>query len=250
MWNAAERLYRFIHTVNFKSDILSNTEKLTRLGIEEELKSRIEQRITVWHGENIEHIFMETFLKIHGERFKKIHEKLHIIKDDMQGIKTPFTAFPRIAAALASSIGSSGTGILGSLVVSWFLGSTYVAVGVAAVGIVGGLLVAGLGALNLQDDFDTIRARAYTAIMDTLSKENIQKEMHASYENDIKTVIQTFMEGEMKKEIHNLNKNIDTMLRHLDDYRKEEVALRSLRTKISDYIKELNVVARMKIRSI
>ena len=130
------------------------------------------------------------------------------------------------------------------------LGSPYAAVGVAAVGIVGGLLVAGLGALNLQDDFDTIRARAYTAIMDTLSKENIQKEMRASYENDIKTVIQTFMEGELKKEIHNLNKNIDTMLRHLDDYSKEEVALRSLRSKISDYIKELNVVARMKIRSI
>ena len=236
--------------MNFKRDILSNTEKLTRLGIEEELKSRIEQRITVWHGENIEHIFMETFLKIHGERFKKIHEKLHIIKDDMQGIKTPFTAFPRIAAALASSIGSSGTGILGSLVVSWFLGSTYVAVGVAAVGIVGGLLVAGLGALNLQDDFDTIRARAYTAIVDTLSKENIQKEMRASYEKDIKTVIQTFMEGELQKEINNLNKNIETMLRHLDDYRNDEVELRNLRSKISLYIEKLNVVARMKIQSI
>ena len=96
MWNAAERLYRFIHTVNFKSDILSNTEKLTRLGIEEELKLRIEQKINVWHGENIEHILLETFLNIHGERFKKIHEKLHIIKDDMRGIKTPFTAYPRI----------------------------------------------------------------------------------------------------------------------------------------------------------
>ena len=218
--------------------------------MEEDLKSRIEQKINVWHGENIEHIFLETFLNIHGERFKKIHEKLHVIKDDMQGKNTPFTAYPRITAALASSIGSSGTGLLGSLVVSRFLGSPYVAVGVAAVGIVGGLLPAGLFALNIQDDFDTIRARAYTAIMDTLSKENIRKEMRASYENDIKTVIQTFMEGELKKEINNLNKNIDTMLRHLDDYSKEEVALRSLRSKISDYIKELNVVARMKIRSI
>ena len=77
--------------------------------------------INVWHGENIEHIFFETFLNVHGERFKKIHEKLHIIKDDMQGIKTPFTAYPRIAAALASSIGSSGTGLLGALLFHGFL---------------------------------------------------------------------------------------------------------------------------------
>ena len=250
MWNAADRLYRFIHTGSFKKGILANTEKLTRIGIEMELKSRIEQKITVWHDENIEHIFLETFFNIHGERLKKILEKLHVIKDDMQGIKNPFTAYQRITAALASSISSSGTGILGSLVVSRFLGSPYAAVGVAGVGIVGGLLVAGLGALNLQDDFDTIRANAYTAIMDTLSKENIQKEMRASYENDIKTVIQTFMEGELQKEINNLNKNIDTMLRHLDDYRNDEVALRNLRSKISLYIEKLNVVARMKIQSI
>ena len=40
------------------------------------------------------------------------------------------------------------------------------------------------------------------------------------------------------------------MLRQLDDYGREEAALRSLRTKIYHYIEELNAVARMKIRSI
>lgn len=236
--------------MDFKKEILSNTEKFTRIGIEDELKKRVEQKISVWHTENIEHIFLETFLKIHGERFKKIHEKLHIIKDDMQGIKTPFKAYPRIVAALASSIGSSGTGLLGSLVVSRFLGSPYVAAGFATVGILGGILVAGLVALNLQDDFDTIREKAYTAILDTLSMENIQKEMLASYEKDIKTVIQTFMEGELQKEINNLNKNVVTMLRHLDDYKKNEVALMSLRSKIAHYFEKLNGVERMKIRTI
>ena len=204
-----------------------------------ELMSRIKQKITVWHDENIEHIFLETFLNIHGERLKKILEKLHVIKDDMQGIKTPFTAYQRITAALASSISSSGTGLLGSLVVSRFLGSSYA-----------GILFAGLVTFNLQDDFDTIRAKAYTEIMDTLSKENIQKEMLASCENEIKKIIKTFMEEELQKEINYLNKNIDTMLRHLDDYSKEEVALRSLKSEIYHYIKELNEVARMNIRSI
>ncbi|XP_078328855.1 uncharacterized protein LOC144623867 isoform X3 [Crassostrea virginica] len=249
LWTAADRLYRFIHTDHFKREILFNTEKITRFGIEKELKSRTEEKITTWHREHIVNIFLETFLEIHGERFKKIHEKLHVIKNDMQGIKTPFTAYPRIAAALASSIGSSGTGLLGSLVVSRFLGNPYVAVGVAAVGIVGGLMVAGLVALDIQDDFDTIRAKAYKAITDTLSKEKIQDGIRESYENDIKTVIEAFMDGELQNEIDNLNKNIDTMLRHLCDYSKEEVALRSLRTKISHFIEKLTAAARMKIRS-
>ena len=111
-------------------------------------------------------------------------------------------------------------------------------------------MVAGLGALNLQDDFDTIRARVNTAIMDTLSKENIQKGMRESYENEIKKGLKTFIEGELQKEINHLNKNIYTMLSHLDDYKKEEAALRFLRSKIFYYIEKLNVVQQMKFRSI
>ena len=54
----------------------------------------------------------------------------------------------------------------------------------------------------------------------------------------------------MYGEIDNLNENIDTVLRQLHDYSKEEAALRSLRTKVAHYIKQLNAVVRMKIRSI
>ena len=216
------------------------------MGIAKELRSRIEKKITVWVCENIEHIFLETFSKIHGEWFKKIHEKLHVIKEDMQGIKTPFTAYPRIAAALVSSIRSSGMSLLDSVFVSRFLGSPYMAVRDSIMWIRGGALVEGLVALNLHDDFDTIPEKAYAAIIDPFSMEDL----FAYYENDIKTVINTFVEGELQKEINNLNKNIDTMLRHLDDYKKDEVALMSLRSKISHYIEKLNVVARMKIKSI
>lgn len=246
---AAERLYSFVHTEQFKREILIDTEKFTRFGIEQELKLRVEKKITCWHRENIVNIFLETFLELHGERFKKIHERLHIIKDDMQGIKTPFTAYSRIATVLASSIGSSGTGLLGSLVVSRFVGSPYVAVGVATVGILGGMLAAGL-ALDVQDNFDTIRENAFKGIQDTFSKANMWEGMRESYENVFKTNSKTFMYGELQKEICNLNENIKTMLNHLDDYRKQEAALRILSSKISHYVEELNVVARMKIRSI
>lgn len=249
MWTAADRLYKFMHTEQFKREILLDTDEINRLRIGNELKSRIEEKITIWHRENIEKIFMETFFDIHGERFQKIHEKLHVIKNNMQGIKTPFTDYPRIAAALASSICSSGTGLLGSLVVSNYLGSryTYVAVGVAAAGIAYGLLFAGLVAFDVPDNFDTIRNRAFKRITNTLSKEEIRKRMRAIYENDIKTIIKTFMDGEIKEEIHNLKENIETMLNHLDDYRKEAAVLLSLQNDISDLMKTLSCVASMEI---
>lgn len=50
------------------------------------------------------------------------------------------------------------------------------------------------------------------------------------------------MNGELQKEICNLNKNIDTMLNHLDEHRKEEAALRYLSSKIAHYVEELSVV--------
>ena len=246
---AAERLYTFVHTEQFKREIFFDTEKISRFGIEQELKLRVEKKITSWHRENIVNIFLETLLEIHGERFQQIHERLHVIKDDMQGIKTPFTAYPRITAALTSSIGSSGTGLLGGLVVSRYLGSPYAAVGVATVGILGGMLAAGL-ALNVNDNFDTIRENAFKRITDTFSKAKMWEGMRKSYENVFKTITKTFMDGELQKEICNLNENIDTMLNHLDDYRKEEAALRVLSSKISHYVEELSVVFRMKIRSI
>ena len=114
MSTAAEQLYKFVHTEQFKRDILFDTDKITRRKIRKELESRIEEKVKIWHRDNIENIFLKTFLDIHGERFKKIHEKLHAIKDDMQGIKTSFTDYPKIAAVLASSISLSGTGLLSS----------------------------------------------------------------------------------------------------------------------------------------
>ena len=249
MRTAAERLYAFVHTVQFKREIFFDTEKITRIGIEQELKLRVEKKITCWHRENIVDIFLETFLKIHGERFKKIHERLHVIKDDMQGIKIPFTANPRIAAVLASSIGSSGTRLLGSLVVSLFPKNPYAPVGVATVGILGGMLAERL-ALDVHADFDTIRENAFKCITDTFSGEKMWEGMRTSYEHVFKTITSTFIDEELQKEICRVNKNIDTMLDLLDDCKKEEAVLRFLSSKISRYVEELNVVFRMKIRSI
>lgn len=249
MWTATERLYAFLHTEQFKREVFNDTDKITRLGIEKELTSRIMKIVTIWHRSNIEKIFLETFSERHGERLRKIHENLHLIKDGMQGINTPFTAYPRIAAALGSSIGSSGIGIIGSLAISGLLLSPYLAVGVAAAGIVHGVLSAGLVAFDLPDNFNTIRNRTFKKIIDNFSKENILKEMRAGYEYQFKTIINKFIKEELQDEMDNLNKNVEIMLKHLDDYRKQKAVLLSLESEISHLMTTLRVVAEREIRS-
>ena len=80
----------------------------------------------------------------------------------MQG-KTPFTAYPRLTAALTSSIGSSCTGRLGSLVVSRFLGSPYAAVGIVDVGSVGGMLAKGC-ALDAHYNYRILSAKIHLKV--------------------------------------------------------------------------------------
>lgn len=249
MWTATERLYAYVHTEQFKRDVLHDTDKITRFGIGKVLTSRIENQVTSWHRQNIKNIFLETFLERHGERFRKIHEKLHIIKNGMQGIKTPFTDYPRIATALVSSIGSSGIGIIGGLAISGLLLSPYLAVGVAAAGIAHGALSASLVLFDIPDDFDIIRDRTFTKIIHNLSRERIKKEMRSGYENEFKTIINAFIEEEIQVQIDNLNRNVDIMLKNLDDYRKQKAVLLSLESEVHLLWETVLAVADRKIRS-
>ena len=210
-----------------------NTEKETRIGIENELKAHIENAIQVWQQNNIETILFETVIKMLGEKFEDI-------RNEMRGIKTKYTGFPRMAAALISTIGSSGTGLVGSLIVSRLLGNNAVAAVVAALGIGSGLLVSGLLAFEILDDFTTIRENSFKAIISTLSKENLNGKIREIYTEKIKDIINTFMEDELKKEIMNLNKSIGDMLNELDTYTENEGTLRLLDSKIDSFFDKLN----------
>ena len=224
-----------------------DTDKKTRIGIDNELKARIENAVQVWQQNNIESILYETVIKMLGEKFEAIHGKLEDIRNEMTGIKTNYTGFPRIAAALVSTIGSSGTGLVGSLIVSRLLGNNAVAAVVAALGIGSGLLVSGLVAFEILDDFTTIREQSFKAILSTFSKENLSGKIREIYAEKIKDIINTFMEDELKKEITNLNKSIDDMLNELDAYIENEGTLRLLDSKISSYFDNLNHLAKLKV---
>ena len=93
---------------------------------------------------------------------------------------------------------------------------------VAAVGIGSGLLMSGLVAFEILEDFKNIREKSFKAILATLSKENVSRKIPEIYTEKIKDIINTFMEDELKKEITNLNKSIDDMLNELEAYIKNE----------------------------
>ena len=229
--------------------MLHDTNKLTRIGIDNELKARIENAVQVWQQTRIETIFFETVKKMLGEKFEAIHEKLENKRNEMRGIKTNYTGFPRMAAALVSTIGSSGTGLVGSLIVSRLVGNNAAAAVVAALGIGSEkleLLMSGLVAFDILDDFKTIREQSFKAILSTLSKENLSRKIREIYTETIKDIIKTFMEDELNKEITYLNKSID-MLNELNDYIKNEGTLRLLHSKINCYFEKLNYLANLKV---
>lgn len=244
---ATDELCQFLNTPSFKTEIFVNTDKKTRIGIDDELKARIEKEVQVWQQNNIESILFETVIKMLGEKFEAIHGKLEDIRNEMTGIKTNYTGFPRIAAALVSTIGSSGTGLVGSLIVSRLVENQAVAAVVAAVGIGSGLLMSGLVAFEILEDFKNIREKSFEAIIATLSKENLSGKMREIYTEKIKDIINTFMEDELKKEITNLNKSIGDMLNELDTYMKNEGTLRLLDSKINSYLEKLNYLANLKV---
>ena len=243
---ATDELCQFLNTPSFKTEIFVNTDKKTRIGIDDELKARIEKEVQVWQQNNIESILFETVIKMLGEKFEAINKKLEDIRNEMTGIKTNYSGFPRIVSALVSTIGSSGPGLVGGLIISRLGGNNALSSVVAALGIGTGFLE-GLLAFDILKNVKTIREQSFEAILATLSKENVSRKIREIYTEKIKDIINTFMEDELKKEITTLNRSIDDMLNELDTYTENEGTLRLLDSKINSYFGELNYLANLKV---
>lgn len=245
---ATDELYQFLNTPAFKDNMFLNTQKMTRFGIPDALKSRIEDAVKTWQQTHIEKILFETVLRILGEKFQAIHAKLDDIKNEMRGIETKYSALPKIARALVSSVNVSGPGLIGSLMVSHFLGNQGVSKIVAALSIGGGIVLTGVVAFDVLDNYDTIRGMSFETLLNTLSKEKLEKNIRGIYKEKIKNIIKTFLEDELKKEITNLNKSIDTMQNELDIYTQDINTLSSLYCEILRFAEKLNCIASLEIK--
>lgn len=180
------------------------------------------------------------------EKFEKIHKTLHLIKDNLKGFKTPFDVDNKIRRALALCYIPSGA----SVVLSFVIARTPAALGtVATVGILTGLVtcMVGLEALELVDDFDTVCRNAFNARVKVFTVDEIKRNLRKAYYERIKEIIETFLKGDLKREIERINDNISRIRDAKDLFKLKEKTLSSLQWTVNKNIERLQQIERIDI---
>lgn len=217
-----------------------NTEKFTRFGIADELKNRIVNAVIFWQKKHIKQLLKQTVKKHLDQTYQRIQEELHEIKQEMMG--KGFSVTPRTFGAIASSFGTGTTAIaaFGVLI------STHVvfAVVVLSVGLAGALVFGALIVTQVTKNFETIREDAFNAIIDPLSKEELERKMREYYEEKLTTEIQAVIEV-LKKEIDHFKTSLNNMQHELDHYRNKTDELCSISREIYHFREKIASVERL-----
>lgn len=242
---AAKQLHDYIHCPIFKATILKDRDKIPRLAIAKELDTRIEVETMNWQNKRIENIFYESIMKRLTQNFQNIHQKLHSIKDEMRGIKTPYDGNKYTSVIVSCA---SGTAILGGVVMTRMTSDHKVLLGVAAAaGVVGGLFVSAMSTLEVLDDSQTVCINAYEARMKAFTKEKIRVDLKEIYAKSIQKIIEEFLEGDLKDEIHQIKLNITTMQGKLDFYKSEKENIASLQSTVNEALRSLHELERLEV---
>lgn len=181
------------------------------------------------------------------EKFEKIHRTLHIIKDNLKGFKTPFNVDNKISRALALGVIPGGAGFVASVVLNRIATMPALTVTVATVGVLAGLVMASLKTLEVVDDFDTVCKNAFMARVAVFTVDEIKRNLRKAYFDRIKNLIETFFEGDLKREIERINDNISNMRDEKDLFKLEEETLSSLQSTVIQKIERLQQIERIDI---
>lgn len=219
--------------------VLENTSDLTRFSIAKELNYRIEVETTAWQERHIDDIFQETIMGDLIEKYENLQKSLHSIKENLKGFKTPFDVDNKVISVIASGVLSSGAGLLGSFLVKRVVSDPAVLFGIASAGIVGGLVISGLVAFDVVDDFDTVRQNAFKARINAFTKEKLKGSMRKRYVGVCQKIIKAFLEGELEKEIIKIKENISTLRKDHNTFKSEKETLSLLRSTVTEKIKHL-----------
>lgn len=236
---ASDQLHEYLNHPHFKVAVLENTSDLTRFSIAKELNYRIEVETTAWQERHIDDIFQETIMGDLIEKYENLQKSLHSIKENLKGFKTPFDVDNKVISVIASGVLSSGAGLLGSFLVKRVVSDPAVLFGIASAGIVGGLVISGLVAFDVVDDFDTVRQNAFKARINAFTKEKLKGSMRKRYVGVCQKIIKAFLEGELEKEIIKIKENISTLRKDHDTFKSEKETLSLLRSTVTEKIKHL-----------
>lgn len=243
---AAKQLHDYIHCPIFKATILKDGDKIPRLSIAKELDSRIVAETMKWQKKCIENIFYESIMKRLAQHFQNIHQKLHSIKDEMRGIKTPYDGNNKTASVFLSC--ASGTAIVGGVVMTRMTSDHKVLLSVAAAaGVVGGLFVSAMSTFEVLDDSQTVCINAYEARMKAFTEEKIRVDLKEIYAKSIQKIIEEFLEGDLKDEIHQIKLNITTMQGKRDFYKGEKENMASMQSTVNEALRSLHELERLEV---
>lgn len=181
------------------------------------------------------------------EKFGKIHRTLHLIKDNLKGFKTPFDVDNKISRAITSGVIPSGAGFVASGFLYRIATMPAVSATVATVGVLTRLFMAGLEKLEVVDDFDTVCIKAFKARVKVFTVDEIKRNLRKAYFERIKKIIETFLEGNLKREIARINDNISRMKYEKDLFKLKEETLSSLQSTVIQKIERLQQIKRIYI---
>lgn len=181
------------------------------------------------------------------EKFEKIHRTLHLIKDNLKGFKTPIDVDNKIGKALSLTSIQSGAGVVFSFVLYRIARTPAILVPVATVGILTGLVMVGLQALEVVDDFDTVCSNAFMARVKVFTVDEIKRNLRKAYFERIKEIIEAFLDGDLKREIERINANVSRMRDEKDLFKLKEKTLSSLQWTVIQNIERLQQIERIDI---
>lgn len=206
-----------------------------------------ENETKAWQEKHIDEIFQKEIMADLKEKFEKIHRTLHLIKDNLKGFKTPFDVDNKISRALTSGFIPSGAGFFASVVLYRIVTVPAVFVTVATVGVLTGLVLAGLETLEVVDDFETVCINAFKARVKVFTVDEIKRNLRKAYFERIQKIIETFLEGDLKQEIARINDNISRMRDEKDLYKLKEETLSSLQSTVIQKTERLRQIERIDI---
>lgn len=243
---ASSQFYEYIHSPKFREIVLKDTDKASRISIGKLLDTCFENETKAWQEKHIEEIFQKEIMADLMEKFEKIHRTLHLIKDNLKGFKTPFDVDNKIGKALASFI-PSGASVIFSFV--WYRIATTpaVLVNVTVLGLLTGLCMIGLQTLEVVDDFNTVCSNAFKARVKVFTVDEIKRNLRKAYFERIKEIIETFLEGGLKREIERIYDNVSRIRDDKDLFKLKEKTLSSLQWTVNQNIERLQQIERIDI---
>lgn len=118
---------------------------------------------------------------------------------------------------------------------------------VATVGVLTGLVLAGLETLEVVDDLETVCINAFKARVKVFTVDEIKRNLRKAYFERIQKIIETFLEGDLKQEIARINDNISRMRDEKDLYKLKEETLSSLQSTVIQKTERLRQIERIDI---